>query len=110
MKSNITTIKLIMELKKFDEPAWKRVVEELGGSSRRKREVNLSSISRFASGTVLVPGTVLGSGELKSAITVAAVRFSKTAKEKIEKAGGRPITIRELAKENPGCSGVKIMV
>ncbi len=110
MKSNITTIKLIKELKKFDGPAWKRVIEELDSPSRRGREVNLSSISRYASGTVLVPGTVLGSGELKNAVTIAAVRFSKAAKEKIEKAGGRPITISELAKENPGCSGVKIMV
>jgi large subunit ribosomal protein L15 len=32
---------------------------------------------------------VLGQGELKSAITVRAHRFSKSAREKIEKAGGK---------------------
>ena len=34
---------------------------------------------------------VLGSGELKSAITVHAHRFSKSAIEKIEKAGGKAV-------------------
>ncbi len=32
---------------------------------------------------------VLGNGELKSAITVQAHKFSKTAEEKIAKAGGK---------------------
>jgi len=35
------------------------------------------------------PVKVLGDGELKRAITVSAQAFSKTAKEKIEKAGGK---------------------
>ena len=34
---------------------------------------------------------VLGSGELKSAITVHAHKFSKSAVEKIEKAGGKAV-------------------
>ena len=34
---------------------------------------------------------VLGSGELKSAITVHAHKFSKSAIEKIEKAGGKAV-------------------
>ena len=36
---------------------------------------------------------VLGSGELKSAITVHAHKFSKSAAEKIEKAGGKVIVL-----------------
>ena len=36
-----------------------------------------------------VPVKVLGNGELKSAITVHAHKFSKSAQEKIEKAGGK---------------------
>jgi len=34
---------------------------------------------------------VLGSGELKKAITVHAHKFSKSAAEKIEKAGGKAV-------------------
>lgn len=36
-----------------------------------------------------LPVKVLGTGELSTAITVAAHKFSKTAREKIEAAGGR---------------------
>ena len=36
-----------------------------------------------------VPVKVLGTGELKSALTVHAHKFSKSAQEKIEKAGGK---------------------
>ena len=36
---------------------------------------------------------VLGSGELKSAVTVHAHKFSKSASEKIEKAGGKAIVL-----------------
>jgi large subunit ribosomal protein L15 len=36
---------------------------------------------------------VLGEGELTKALTVSAHRFSKTAAEKIEKAGGRVVVL-----------------
>jgi large subunit ribosomal protein L15 len=36
-----------------------------------------------------VPIKILGTGELKSALTVHAHKFSKSAQEKIEKAGGK---------------------
>jgi large subunit ribosomal protein L15 len=36
-----------------------------------------------------LPVKVLGDGELKSALTVHAHKFSKSAQEKIEKAGGK---------------------
>jgi large subunit ribosomal protein L15 len=35
------------------------------------------------------PVKILGDGELKSALTIQAHRFSKSAKDKIEKAGGK---------------------
>jgi large subunit ribosomal protein L15 len=36
---------------------------------------------------------ILGNGELTTAITVHAHRFSKTAREKIEKAGGKAVVV-----------------
>ncbi len=38
---------------------------------------------------------ILGSGELKSALTVQAHKFSKSAAEKIEKAGGKAVVLGE---------------
>lgn len=110
MKSSVTTVKIIRELKRLKGPVWKRVVDELTGPTRRNGGVNLSSIARHGADTVLVPGKVLGTGELNKAVNVAALKFSKSAREKITKAGGRPMTILELSKENPKCSNVKIMV
>ncbi|HEV2214571.1 MAG TPA: 50S ribosomal protein L15 [Terracidiphilus sp.] len=40
---------------------------------------------------------ILGSGELKKAITVHAHKFSKSAAEKIEKAGGKAVVAGEAA-------------
>jgi len=42
---------------------------------------------------------VLGSGDLKKALTVTAHRFSDSAREKIEKAGGKAILIKMEPKE-----------
>jgi len=38
---------------------------------------------------------ILGSGELKKAVTVIAHRFSRSATEKIEKAGGKAVLIEK---------------
>ncbi len=70
--------------------------------------VNLSDLLRFAAGAEITPELlesgglvkgaydrikVLGSGELDRALTVHAHAFSGTAKEKIEKAGGKAVVI-----------------
>ncbi|MFC5865166.1 50S ribosomal protein L15 [Acidicapsa dinghuensis] len=40
---------------------------------------------------------ILGNGELATAITITAHKFSKSAQEKIEKAGGKALTLGEPA-------------
>ena len=57
-------------------------------------ELSLNDFSRLglvASKRALVK--VLGSGELKKAITIHAHKFSKSAAEKIEKAGGKAVVV-----------------
>jgi large subunit ribosomal protein L15 len=77
-------------------------------------EVNVSDLeSHFSAGEEVTPETlkskdlanyrydvlkVLGKGEISKKLTVSAHRFSKTAREKIEKAGG---TIVELPSKKP---------
>ena len=66
--------------------------------------VNVKDLNRFEAGTVVTPELlaeagmikqvkdgvkILGDGELKNNITVKANKFSKTAIEKIEAAGGK---------------------
>ena len=58
---------------------------------------------------VVVPGKLLGSGEVTKSHTIAAYSVSSGAREKIEAAGGRCLTYSELMNENPTGSGVVIL-
>ncbi|HID25375.1 MAG TPA: 50S ribosomal protein L18e, partial [Thermoplasmata archaeon] len=48
-------------------------------------------------------------GKLTKKIKVAAWGFSDKAKKKIQKAGGRCLSIEDLVKENPTGKGVRIV-
>ncbi len=55
----------------------------------------------YAAGAVAkkaMPVKILGDGELTKALEVSAHAFSKSASEKIQKAGGKAITISQTAK------------
>ena len=103
-KDNSVLASLISRLKKEKKPIWKRVVHELSRPRRDRIEVNLSKIDLYGEegATLLVPGTVLGSGSLsKKGITIAAFRFSETAKKIIKDSGNKTMTIDALIKSNP---------
>ncbi|HDD72605.1 MAG TPA: 50S ribosomal protein L18e, partial [Candidatus Aenigmarchaeota archaeon] len=51
---------------------------------------------------IVVPGVVLGSGEITKPVSVAALRFSKSAEEKIKKAGGKCMSLEEFSELYPG--------
>ena len=110
---NALTKGLIEELKEkgLKAPAWKAVAKDLNRPARRSYEVNLSRLEKHAKKgeNVVVPGTVLGAGELSKPVTVAALRFSGAAREKIEKAGGKAMAIEDMLKDNPGAKMVRIM-
>ncbi len=90
---------------------WKDIANRLEKSKDRIVEVNVGKISKYAEAgeTVIVPGIVLGSGNIDESISVAALYFSETAKKKIIEAGGRTLSIEELMKENAKGSNIKIM-
>ena len=90
---------------------WLDVARRLAKPRRKRGAVNLCRINRYTEegDVVVVPGKVLGAGSLDHPVTVAAFSFSKKAKEKIEDARGRWLTIKELVKLNPKGSRVKIM-
>jgi len=85
----------------IEEPVWKGVAKGLNRPRRKRYEVNLSRLEKFANqnDTVIVPGIVLGKGEIKKQVTVAAVKFSSEARKKIEKAGGKCLSIDQVSKE-----------
>ena len=113
--SNPVLQSLIHELKKRSNEQsaslWKRIATDLEKPTRQRRIVNLSSISRHTKENeiIIVPGKVLGAGNLEHKLTISAFQFSDGAKEKIEKAGAKIIPLLELSKENPSGKGIRIM-
>lgn len=103
---------LIWRANEEDALVWRALADSLRRSKRRRASVNVSKINRHSSEgeTVVVPGRVLGSGALSHRVSVAALSFSRQAVEKIERAGGRCLTISDLLKENPKGSRVKIIM
>jgi large subunit ribosomal protein L18e len=58
---------------------------------------------------VIVPGKVLGTGNIDHPVTVAAFDISDTAKAKLGKIKAQYLTITELLEKNPKGSNVKII-
>ena len=92
-------------------PLWGTLAKKLNRPRRKGYEVNLFSLERNADGkgTVVVPGTVLGSGDITKPLKVAALRFSGKAEEKIKKAGGHTMSLERFMEETKSVRGVKIM-
>lgn len=113
--SNPNLQQLIADLKKHSAEQqvklWKRIAQDLEKPTRQRREVNVSRLARNTkeNETVIVPGKVLGAGNLPHPVNVAAFSFSKGAKEQIEKAKGSCITIPDLMKKNPKAQKVRII-
>ena len=106
-KSNLDLVSTINELKeasrKNDAPIWRSIAKKLEGPSRNWPIVNISKIEYNISknGKAVIPGKILGSGNLSKKVTVSAYSFTKTAVQKIEKAGGKCMIYNDFIKKNP---------
>jgi large subunit ribosomal protein L18e len=78
---------------------------------RKEIKINLEIIeSETKEGdTVVVPGAVLGKGDITKKIRVCALKFSKTALEKLKKSKSETVTILEEVKKNPEAKGIKLL-
>ncbi|MFT4261119.1 MAG: 50S ribosomal protein L18e [Candidatus Woesearchaeota archaeon] len=105
---------LIADLKKasIDNKVnvWKRIAEDLEKPTRKRRIVNVYKLSKYSkeNDVIVVPGKVLGMGELDHKVQVAAFVFSDEALKKIN-SKGKALTIQELVKTNPKGKNVKIL-
>lgn len=113
--TNPILVNLIEDLKQKSEEQnvniWGRVAEDLTKPSRERRIVNLSNININTKNNeiIVVPGKVLGTGDLDHKITIAAFQFSGSALEKIKKSGSKILSITELAKESPKGRKIRII-
>jgi large subunit ribosomal protein L18e len=106
---------LITELKKRgseqNASLWQRIASDLERPTRQRRVVNLSKISRYAedNDVVVIPGKVLGAGSLNRKVTISAYQFSTGAREKIEQAGSKTVSLLELSQSAPKGKNIKIL-
>jgi len=113
-QKNIEQDNLIVELKKLaineDVKFWKRIAIELEKPTRNRRVVNISKLNKVTKDgeTIIIPGKVLGSGDLNHKLTVCAHLFSGNAKSKISQKG-KVLSVSELMKQNPKAKGVRII-
>jgi len=108
----VATVRLLRkESKTAGGGPWLAVAEALARSRRMRVAVNVSKVGRHteADDAVVVPGKVLGAGEIDHPVKVAAFDFSEEGKRKIEAAGGSCLTIEQLVRENPKGLCVKII-
>ena len=111
---NVELAKLICELKKLSierkVKIWKRIATDLEKPTRNRRIVNIYHINQNTKegDVIIVPGKVLGTGDLDKKITVAAYNFSDDAYRKVKETGSA-LSIRDLIKKNPEGKKVRII-
>ena len=96
-------------LEKAKKPFFRDVAKAIAKPSRQIVEVNVSKLDSLCKEgeSVAIPGKVLASGEISKSVNVYALGFSVQARQKIEKAGGKCLTLGELAKSGKAARIIK---
>lgn len=116
MKTNNQLSALIQDLKRqsseSDIKLWKRIAVDLEKPTRQRKAINLGKLDILTkeNDVVIVPGKVLGTGDLNHKITIAALNFSSQAAEKIKKTKSEMFLIGDFVKNNPKAKNVRILV
>ena len=108
--SNYYYRKLIRDLWKTKRRIWKKVSKKIAGPRNNRIEANLYRINKKTKNNdvIVIPGKVLGIGELDHKLTIACLECSNTARNKIEKSGSKILNIEDLLEQYPEGKNVKI--
>lgn len=88
--------------------SYPQIAKQLMKPRRSKGAVNVGKLEKAkGDGPLAVAGKVLGAGEISRPINVYAWQFSKEAKQKITKAGGKAMPLQELAESREKARVVK---
>lgn len=108
-KTNSILVKLIEDCNKLAAKSkfWKKITKELSKSTKRMPEVNLLKLNKVTKPkeAIIIPGKLLGLGELNHDLTIYAFKYSESVKEKIKNL----YSIQDLIKKNPQGKGVRII-
>lgn len=92
-------------------PLWRAVEEYLEKSRSNRPEVNLRDLEAHTveGALVVVPGKVLGAGQLSHRVIVGALAYSRSAAAKIKAAGGEALSLEEFVEKYKGSKGVVLL-
>lgn len=108
-KLNPELVKSIITAKK--NKAWLFVASLLSYPKRKQINKNLDEIDKESKegDTMIVPGKVLGNGEISKRIRISAIGFSESARKKLKARKCEIVSIRDEIKINPKAEGIKIL-
>jgi large subunit ribosomal protein L18e len=109
IQDNIWTLRRAS--KKNKAPIWRALERELARPRRNRREVNVGVLAdKTDDGQVIVvPGKVLGSGEIGHKLTLCAITISESATKKIIACGGKLVSLSNLVEQYPDGKGVRVI-
>ena len=109
IQDNIWTLRRAS--KKNKAPIWRALERELARPRRNRREVNVGALAdKTDDGQVIVvPGKVLGSGEIGHKLTLCAITISESASKKIVASGGKLVSLSNLVEQYPDGKGVRVI-
>jgi large subunit ribosomal protein L18e len=113
--TNQVVLQMVKQLKqasaKNDAPIWSKLAQLALKSSSSRRVVNLNKINDVTkeNAVIVVPGKVLGTGNVLHKVTLSSFSISNTAAKKIIESGGKIISFAEMIEKFPTGKGVSII-
>ncbi|MEM4391475.1 MAG: 50S ribosomal protein L18e [Candidatus Nitrosotenuis sp.] len=113
--TNQIVIKMVKELKqastKNKAPIWSKIAEMALKPTVAKRVVNVGRLGTVTkdNDVVIVPGKVLGTGNIPHKITLCCFSISTNAAKKIQDAGGKIVGHSDMITKFPTGKGVRII-
>ncbi|MBU0957417.1 MAG: 50S ribosomal protein L18e [Nanoarchaeota archaeon] len=108
-KTNVELVGTILSAKKADK--WVKISHLISVPTRKQSKINLEEIDKNSQEgeTILVPGKVLGVGDVSKKIRVVALKFSESAIKKLKDKKCEIVSVKEEIKVNPLAKGIKII-
>ena len=110
--SNVVVRQMVKELKKaskeHEAPIWKKLAELALKPTITRRNINVNKIDKLTkdNDVVVVPGKVLGTGNMSHKITLCSFSISNAAATKIIESGGKILNFENMIKQYPTGKGV----
>jgi large subunit ribosomal protein L18e len=108
----IQMVKLLKQASvKNDAPIWSKLAKLALKTSSSRRVVNLTKINDVTkeNDVIVVPGKVLGTGNVLHKVTLSSFSISNSAAKKIIESGGKIISFSEMIEKFPTGKGVNII-